>query len=239
MVSLYDIFLGDLMPLSGILISIGRNTYDPPAPTVPVNDIHHRTSILYDSQLASNGSGILYFNATPNVFQVIPGNSGAQTITTAVCFEAYDSVGGSGVTATTTGTMSFDTVRLNTHSSIFNYLTSNGQHELQINASGLYEFHYRIGMDNLTGTFQNVAFWVERQAAGGLFAEIPGTRTALWVRNNGSTSDDGTCAACFLLNNIGVGDKFRVRAILETVVAIGAEPVQIANYSNFIVKKLG
>lgn len=226
------------MPLSGIAVAIGRNSFDPPAPTVPVYDIHHRTSILYDSALAFHNSGIFSYNAIQNVFQLNPGNSGAQNITTAVCFEVYDGVGGSGIIAANT-TIGFDVTRLNTHPTIFNYLRSNGEHTLQINASGLYEFHYRLGVDNAVTTFNNIDTWVERQAPGGVFAEIPGTRTVLLVRNSATVSDNGSAAACFLLNAIGVGDKFRVRGLLETAVAAGSEPVQLANYSNFVVRKLG
>lgn len=237
MASLHDIIRGDVIPLSGLAVSLGRNSFDPPSPTVPFYDIHHRTGVLYDSGLA-NGSGVIYYNATKNRLELIPSNSGARAIITAVLFEAYATVSNSGIFATET-TVAFDTVRVNTHPEIFNYLTSNGQHALQINASGLYQFDFSVTLDNRAITFQGAECWVERQSPGGLFAQIPGASSFSFMRNNGSTADKGSCHASFLLDAVGAGDKFRIRSITDASVAAGSEPIQYPNGCNFLVRKLG
>jgi hypothetical protein len=229
--SLHDILRGDIMPLSGLLVSIGRNTFDPPAPVVPVNDIHHRSSILYDSGLPAQ-SGIITFNSARGRLELIPSNSGAQPIVTAVLFEAYDSLGTSAIGSVTT--ITFDTTRLNTHSNIYNSVNS----ELQINMSGIYEFSYRVGAIQRTGTFTNILIFLERQAPGGAFAEIPGSRTALLLRNNATVAHRGSANANLILSAIGVGDKFRVRGVADNIFLAGTEPLQLADTCSFTVRKL-
>ena len=221
------------MPQSGVVVSIGRNTFDPPAPVVPVNDIHHRASILYDSGLPAH-SGIINYNSAKGRLELIPSNSGAQPIVTAVLFEAYDSVGTNAIDSSII-TVLFDTVRINTHNDV--YVSNNS--ELQINMSGVYEFSYRVSAIQVTGTFTNILVFLERQAPGGAFAEIPGSRTIILLRSNATIAHRGSACANILLSSIGVGDKFRVRAFTDNIFLGGTEPLQIADACNFIVKKVG
>jgi len=56
--SLHDIFRGDIIPLSGTKVSIGRNRFDPPAPFVPVEEVIQNTAVFVD---IITSSGVLRF----------------------------------------------------------------------------------------------------------------------------------------------------------------------------------
>ncbi len=206
MASLHDIIRGDVIPLSGLAVSLGRNTFDPPSPTVPFFDIHNRSSILYDSGFPTN-SGIFAYNADKLRLQLIPSNSGAQPVVTAVFLEVYDGAGG-GTLNTTKTTVSFDTVRHNTHPLIYAFASN----EVQINMSGTYNFHWRVSsLNTAIATNTTVSTWLEQQIPGGSYAEVSGTRA---YDNNFFTINVNTVTlnSFALVAASGVGWKYRVRS---------------------------
>ena len=69
MAGLHDIWRGDVMPLSGEMVSIGRNQYDPPAPFVPVQDIHQNVAVFHDGQILRN-SGIIRYNRSGRQLEI-------------------------------------------------------------------------------------------------------------------------------------------------------------------------
>lgn len=228
--SLHDIWRGDVMPLSGIAVAIGRNSFDPPAPVVPVFDIHLRTLVFHDSGTPVH-SGIMTYDALRGVLNFQPSNSGAQAVVTAVYFDAYDGVGGSGITTAAT-TLPIATTRLNSHPEVFVLNTLDS--ELQINMSGIYSFEYRASADNATTTRSSIEWWLERKAPGGLFAAVPGSNSYSYHRTTANGED--TANARMILAAIAVGDKFRVRGIILG----GATTLPtVINGSSLTVRKLG
>lgn len=232
MASLHDILRGDVIPLSGVLVSIGRNTFDPPAPTVPVNDIHYRSCILYDSGLPSQ-SGILTFNSAKNRLELIVANSGAQSIVTGLAFEAYDVTGGTSLGAAKT-TNTFDIIRYNADSGVYAFAAS----VLQINMSGTYQFEWRVTTQQTTTpspAFTSIGTWLEQQAPGGSFVEVSGTRSYVPLRNNAATGNQGGSNGFAIIPDIGVGHSFRIRSE-STVAALTI--LQLANGSALRVLRL-
>ena len=229
---LHDIWRGDVMPLSGVAVAIGRNAFDPPAPVVPVYDIHCRSIVAHDSGAPAQ-SGIISFNSKENRVELIPSQSGAQPFITHVAIEVLDSAGGNTIAETAT-TITFDTTRVNTHPDVFAF--DNVNDAIQINMSGVYEFEYRTSLANGTATIQTYLSFAERQAPGGAFAEIPGTRAWDLLRNSTTVSHEATTNCRFMMDAIGVGDKFRIRAL--TSVAVAGDPIQLANGSNLIIRTL-
>ncbi|MCV0439804.1 MAG: hypothetical protein K5880_14345 [Hydrogenophaga sp.] len=228
--SLHDIWRGDVMPLSGVAVSIGRNTFDPPAPVVPVVDIHARQLDLHDSAL--DASGILSYNARQTTqggrLELIPSMSGAQPIVTAILFEAYDTTGGNTIT-TTIGTVALDTERTNTHPDIFVFDNTND--EVQINQAGTYAIEYRVGLDVSSGTRTSSRAQLERQAAGGAFAEVAGARSFGYHR---TTSQGEDTLMCKVIMDIDRGDTVRIRGI----VLAGANLTQLADSTGITIRKL-
>lgn len=227
--SLHDIWRGDVMPLSGVAVSIGRNTFDPPAPTVPVFDIHARSLELHDS--GNNSSGILRYNGTGPApgerLELIPSNSGTQPIVTAVLFDAYDSTGGTVVNTSLT-ILDISTERINTHPDIFVLNASSG---VQINRAGTYVLEYRYSFDTAHATVRSTGrTYLERSVAGGAFAEVAGTRSYSYHRiaANGEAS-----AAAKVILDVAVGDTFRLRGI-----SIGVIISQLANGTSLTIRKL-
>lgn len=226
MPSLHDILRGDVMPLSGINVSIGRNSYDPPAPVVPINDIHTRSLVFHDL----SQSGILTYNAQRGILNFEPSNSGAQSVVTAVYFDAYDGTGSTNISTTNT-TVVINTIRNRSHPEIFS-LASN---ELQINMSGIYNICYRCSADNpSTTTRSSISWWLERQAPGGSFAEIPGSRSYSYHRISTNGEDTATCT--IIQEAVAVGDKFRIRGV---ILGGAANLPLLQNGSSITVRKLG
>lgn len=229
--SLHDIWRGDVMPLSGIPVSIGRNTFDPPAPVVPVFDIHARSLILHDSAGIGSSGIVQYFGhpASGQRLQLIPSNSGMQPIVTAVLFDAYDGTGGNSITTSAT-VVSLDTVRLNTHPAIFT-LAGN---VVQINASGTYIFEYRISTDATDASARTSAqYTLARQPPGGSFSEVAGARS--FTYNRLSANGEDTANAKIILNDVRRGERFE---LLGQVIA-GTNPVtQLQHGTSLTIRKL-
>lgn len=215
------------MPLSGVEVSIGRNSFDPPAPTVPVFDINARLYVLHDSGTEA-GSGIIQFHALNNHLIVNPSNSGAQPIVTAVLFNAYDAAGGNSVSSTLT-TLNVDTERVNTHPDIFVLAAD----EVQINASGTYVFEYNASYDVSVATRTSARTLMEREAPGGAFTAIPGTLSFGYHRQ--TTNGEDTHSAKFILDDVSAGDKFRIGGI---ILAGAAAITQIADGTSLTIRKL-
>ena len=219
------------MPLSGVAVAIGRNSFDPPAPVVPVYDIHTRLLVFHDSGTPAH-SGILSYHSQRGVLNFQPSNSGAQAVVTAVYFDAYIVSSGT-ILSTSPLNIFVDTVRQNSHPEIFAFVAASG--ELQINMSGVYCLEYRGSADNDSSAIRSSAmWWFERQAPGGLWAEIPGSRAFSYHRINNNGSDTANCK--IIQDAVGVGDKFRFRGqILSGVARLAVLP----SGCSLTVRKLG
>lgn len=201
--TLHDIFRGDVIPLSGIAVSIGRNTYDPPAPVVPVYDIHTREIDLYDS-----GSGIIRYH---NRITFNPSNSGMTTIVTAVCTSAYNSANQALGSLFTDGTViEIDTYHVNSE----DYFADDGGGVFTVFTSGIYEITARSSCTYSVGTTRfTIRCWLERSSNGGAFAEMPGSRHWLYCRNDTNGEDTSLCT--IILDNVAPGDRFRLKMSQE------------------------
>ena len=231
--SLHDIWRGDVMPLSGVAVAIGRNSFDPPAPTVPVFDIHARSLVFHDSGPGSRPSGILYYRSSGGRqrLELIPAGSGARAIVTAVYIDVYDDTGGNSI-GTRLTTVAFDTTRTNSHEDIFVFDDANDQ--IHINHRGVYVFEYRVTMDNATTVRTTSETRLERRAPGGAYAQVAGTLTFGYHRT--TTDGEGSVAAKIILNNVVAGDTFRVRSqIIAGTTAI----TQVLEASSFTIRKIG
>jgi len=226
--SIHDIWNGDIIPESGVDVAVGRNSLDFPSPVVPLLDVHLRRAEFHDSGENSN-SGIVSFHAEKNRLELIPSNSGAQPIVTAVLFDAYDNTGGSTISSTAT-TLNIDTERVNTHPEVY-ALESD---VLTINMSGVYEFEYRASFDNSTGTRSSVRTFMERRGRGSsTFAEIPGTRSFSYHRTAAAGEDSSNTK--FILEAIAPGESYRVRS---QILSGAASLAQVVDATSLTVKKL-
>lgn len=210
--SLHDIWRGDVMPLSGVAVAIGRNTFDPPSPMVPVFDIHARELDLYGKTLTDDDpptvtsvSGILAFDGIRNRLIFNPSNSGAAAVCTAVYIDTYNTVSG------ILGNLIIPVVlplELRTSSSPEDF-TLDGLGDIIVWASGTYEITYRFSVDSRVGNARfSGRHWLEHSSAAGSFAEVPGSRSFTFMRNNSTGRDTTLCTV--ILEGVSAGDKFRV-----------------------------
>lgn len=235
MVDLYDILLGDVMPESGVDISMGRNTYDPPAPAVPFHDIHSRSFELHDS----GASGIVKYHAEQNRLEVIPGNSGAQPITTNVSIHVDVVTGGTieeGSFFGIAGNGGTYETRYNSDSNVFNVLSSG---IIQINMSGIYDFRFDASATSDGGgsRFNHIVYWTRQRVNETGFSVIPGTDGHLFVRN-ASVSDADTVAVRMIRDDVQAGDLFW--PVIEGFT--GGSPVGPAvpdNAGRIVIEKVG
>ena len=228
--SLHDIWRGDVMPQSGVAVAIGRNSFDPPAPVVPVFDIHARSLVMHDS--GTDGSGILQYNGRQSPeggrLELIPSMSGAQPIVTAILFDAYDTTGGTTVTTSLT-TLNVDTERVNTHPAIY-VLSSD---TVQINQAGTYIFEFRASFDSTTTTRTNARTELQREpAAGGGFTAI--TASIAFSYHRTTANGEGTTCCKLILDDVLVGDTFR----LQSIVINGTDITQLADATALTIRKL-
>jgi hypothetical protein len=227
--NIHDQWLGDVMPQSGVSVALGRNTSDG-QPAVPVIEVNAKLAILHDTL----GSGVVSYNADELRLELTPTGptpSGTQSIVTAVCFDGYDNTGGTTVDGTSR-TVTVDTERYNSHPEIFVLSAAN---ELQINAAGVYEFEYRVSINQTSGsTRQASRAALQKLTPGGAFSEIAGSFS--WQYNRQASVGEGTSNARLILDDVVVGDKFRVRAQADGVAATGV--VTIAGGSSLTVRKL-
>lgn len=223
--SLHDIWRGDIIPESGVDVAVGRNSLDPPSPVVPLLDVHLRREEFHDV----DASGIVSFHAEKNRLELIPSNSGAQPIVTAVLFDAYNSTGGTSVTSSSTE-LTIDTERINTHPDIY----SLDSDQVTIHMSGVYEIEYRATLNNDTGSTRTTSrAQLDRQDPGGSFTEVTASRSFGYNRNN--TTGRDSLNAKVILENIAPDTKFRVSAL---IVAGATTLNQIPNATSMTIKKL-
>lgn len=231
--SLHDIWRGDVMPLSGVAVAIGRNSFDPPAPVVPVFDIHARSLVFHDSGSDVPSSGILQYNGQQSTeggrLELIPSMSGAQPIVTAVLFDAYEAAGGLSVTTTITP-LSLDTERVNTHPLV--YVLAGD--ELQINNAGTYVFEYTASYDIASTTRTSSQTVLRRQAPGaGAFSTV--TASLTWGYHRTTAAGEGSCSAKVILDDVVAGELFR----LEGIIIAGAASIsQLAEGTRLTVRRL-
>ena len=230
MASLHDIIRGDIIPVSGVDVAIGRNSFDPPSPVVPVLDIHQRQAVLHDTGDPAH-SGVVTFNSDQNRLELIPSNSGAQPIVTAVMWDGYDATGGLTV-STSNVTVPIDTERVNTHPDIFVF-DGIAANNVQINASGTYEFEYSVSIDASTTTRSTCRIFLRRSVDGGVaFSEVVGGRCFTYNRTSAAGEDTGS--AKVIVEDVQAGYVFGLRAIRIA----GGDCVTIANGSRLTIKKL-
>ena len=219
------------MPLSGVAVSIGRNSFDPPAPVVPVFDIHARSMELHDSG-ANAGSGIIQYNGALHHLQVNPGGSGVQPVVTAVLFEAYDNAGGNSINAAVS-VIAIATTRINTHSNVFSF--NSGAGELTLNMPGTYEVTYRTSFDiNVNTRSSTQSRFQFKTTAGGTFANIGGTFAYAYHRQ--TSNGEGTTTATAIL---AVKEGYVIRVVANVISGAGVGQVQqIIHGNNLVVRKL-
>jgi hypothetical protein len=227
--SLHDIWKGDLMPESGVALTIGRNSFDPPAPVVPVYDIHHRSSVMHDSGVDSH-SGVISFNSEKNRLELIGSNSGAVPLVTNIVFESYDSEGGSGIQNSLT-TVSFNEVRVNTPPGYFHYDAING--ELNIFASGTYDVSAQVTLEPSTATRTTARIVPSLKLPNTNYATIVGSTSYGYHRD--TTNGEDTIPLMFILEDLQPGSKLRFQGI---AVAGATSCVQIVDGSRLRVRKL-
>lgn len=235
MVSLYDIWRGDVIPASGLSISIGRNTYDGAAPAVPVNDLH-----LIELDLYATGT-----NTDPAIVTYNPGNArlelstpvavpgSTQAIVTAIIEHVYDNEA-TGTNAFSSATpVVFRAESTNTHSDVYSWA---GNTDLTINLGGVYEMHWRVSAIDNGGAGSRVttfSVWLEEDQGGG-FTEVPGTRSfGVSPVDITSSVKEGT-ANGFTLINVAPGYIYRVVAE-ETS---GNTCFQVEFGSSFLIKRM-
>jgi hypothetical protein len=231
MSSIHDIWRGDIIPESGVEISIGRNSLDFPSPVVPLLDVHLRRAELHDSGVLSN-SGIISYNSLRNRLELIPSNSGAQPIVTAVLWDGYDTTGGTTV-GVTTAVVTIDTERVNTHPNIFVHdgISANA---VQINMSGVYEFDYSVSIDSTDATLRSSCrTGIQRSTDGGtVFTGL--TSSSSYTYNRLTAAGKATASAKVILEEVAPGTLFRVTAIRFG----GVNCTTIADASRFTIRKL-
>jgi len=109
------------------------------------------------------------WNAANSRFQFEPAGSGGSSNLTKY-FDAYDALGGIGVTVPTT--LNLDTVRQNGDVTVYSLASD----EVTISESGTYMFNFRatIGAD----ATDDYDIWLEHDVGAG-FVEVPGTHARI------------------------------------------------------------
>ena len=193
--SLHDILRGDVMPLSGVSVSIGRNTFDPPAPVVPVTDIHHRSTVVH-----AGTSGILSYDSLQRRWGVIPNNSGLQNIVPGDVLDVYRDAVDDGIGAGTFMAIGFNATRTNTNPALYELLAVSGI--VQVHASGIYDIEYRVSGQNSATTPARVTkrFWLQKLSPRNNetgFATVPGTFSYVYM-HNAVLGDNTGVARCII-----------------------------------------
>jgi len=191
--SLHDIWLGDVMPESGVAVAIGRNSYDPPAPVVPVHDVHARSLVMYDSGSPEH-SGIISFYSDlidkwwPTNLRVIPGGSGMQPIVPGAVVSAYSSSNADWAVGTYNPMPSL-TEETNVVADAYTVIGGSGM--IIVNHGGVYDVAWRFTMRNTDPTSvarRSIYSWLQTispiDSQTG-FVEVTGSRTWMYLRSTG------------------------------------------------------
>lgn len=220
------------MPLSGVAVAIGRNSFDPPAPVVPVFDIHARELDLHDLNSPASdpperaaGSGILAFHAKRNHLILNPSTSGAAAVCTAVFFDGYNTTGGLMANSFGPGTtIPIDATRSTSSVEDFTLASS----VVTVWASGTYEITVRAGTDTVSSTRLIMRHRLEHSSGGGAFAEVPGSNH--WTMCRSSTNGEDSSLCTIVLQDVAPGDQFRIKSSeLSTSMIAPIGPSYVAN----------
>ncbi len=139
----------------------------------------------------------------------------AGTVQSADAFDMYLSTAGSDIT-TTAGIVPFDTVRLNSNSSVFTGVTGGGGGvgKVEISADFRAIIEYSVSSENTSGDTTGAArsssvCWLEIGSAGpGGYTEVPGSRSFMYNRMDGDYGfNTGTATVIVDLTD---GDEVRV-----------------------------
>jgi hypothetical protein len=233
--SLHDILKGDIIPESGVSAAVGRNTLDFPSPVVPLLDVHLRRAELHDD----NMSGIVSYNADKEHLQLIPSNSGAQPITTAVYIDVFsnDSIDfgnlDSGGAATR---VPLDLIR--SRSSEEHFLLDAANDNVRIWASGSYEVTLRTSSDNTdVGTTRRThRHWLERAENTGGWTEIDGSRAFSFHRQ--ASNGENTQYSTVILTDIGQGHRIRARIATNVTGGIPLNQSTIPSGCSLTIRRL-
>jgi len=227
--SLHDIWKGDVMPESGVAVAIGRNSFDPPAPTVPVHDIHHRSTILHDS--AGPESGVVQYDGYKNHMQLIGSNSGAAPVVTNIVYYAHDTAGGSGV-GTTAGLVAFPVTVTSMPEGYFYNEIMNG--EVILWTSGTYDVDVDVTYEPDTGTRTTSRLVASYKEPGDTaYTTIAGASAYGYHRNTANGED--TIPMSFIMPYVKPGTRLRITGI---VVAGSTGVTQVAQSSRIRIRKL-
>ena len=140
--------------------------------------------------------------------ELLPGNSGAQPITTNVTIHydprASNAIAGLG-TLNALGESFAE--RYNSHSGVFVLLAISGI--IQINMSGIYEFHHDVALqdDIQVGRMSFVTQWRRQRIGETGFTEVPGTNAHMTLRGI-SASDRAACSVKFVTDDVQAGDLY-------------------------------
>jgi len=230
MVDLYDILIGDVIPESGVAISMGRNTYDSLAPTVPLHDIHSRSFELHDS----GNSGVATYHAEQNRLEFNPSNSGAQPVTTNVTIDVYGNAGLGLSVGTFSPLAASFTTRYNSSPAVFSVLSSG---IIQINMSGVYDFRHDVSMEDTlpVGRYSSTTRWARQRVGETGFTVINGTRADMTTRG-ATTSDRDSASVRFIQDNVQAGDLYF--AFVEGGAGVSG-PSTASNASRIVIEKVG
>jgi len=231
MVSLHLLLRGDMMPLSGIKASIGRNTYDGAAPTVPVNDVHLRSLNLYDG----GSSGVLTYNNGNGRLDLNRNNEAVRPIVTAIVVQIYDADGtGTNVFGGGGTPVIMSTTQVNTHVDLFT-LGGAGS-EIGVSEDGTYELEWRVTAqdDGGWGRDASISIWLEEDNGGG-FTEVAGTRSFASMGIDGNGTVWPATANGFHIMPIFNGYSYR---IMVDDLTSGSTGAQVQYGSSFMMKKI-
>jgi len=200
------------MPESGVVVAIGRNSFDPPAPVVPVFDVNARSVIYYDNET----SGIISYNADPERLQLIASNSGEVGVQTAVFFDAYldTSLGQVSIGPTLSSPASLPLPVTRAISDDTHFTKSVSDTVIIMWASGTYELTYRITCSQGGTARRNWVAQVQYATPGGSFNFLPGSVCYGYLRD--STNPEQTGMARIILRDVQAGAGIRIRVSDDT-----------------------
>jgi hypothetical protein len=236
MASIHDILRGDIIPESGVDVSVGRNSLDFPSPVVPVLDVHLRQTDFHDSG-APTQSGILYYNSEDEHLELIPSQSGAAAITTAVYIDTYNTATQRpGSLDTNTTTQALEVTRSLSDVTHFTLQEPTpGDFFVSIWGAGIYEMTYRASLES-TGTSRVIVrSWIEVDTGAG-YVEPAAARSFSYHRDSVDGVDTGYTN--IIVSDIVPGTKVRCRLATNNTGAAGFGPITITEECSLTIKRL-